>query len=90
MGMADSQYHKRIEGEEEEIRRRLLELEKQVKACRADLATISDALRIFREPEKYAKEDRLFDRGERARLIFDALTLRFWMVSTRKSRPSSS
>ena len=34
---------------------------------------ISDALRIFGEPNKYAKEDRLFDRGERARIIFDAL-----------------
>ena len=25
------------------------------------------------DPQKYAKEDRLFDRGERARIIFDAL-----------------
>jgi hypothetical protein len=53
--------------------RRISELEKQIKACRSDLATISDALRIFGEPSKYAREDRLFDRGERARIIFDTL-----------------
>ena len=62
-----------LKAKQEEIRRRVADLEKQIKACRSDLATISDALRIFGEPTKYAKEDRLFERGERARIIFDAI-----------------
>ena len=73
MGMADSHIISGLKAKQEEIRRRISELEKQIKACRSDLATISDALRIFGEPSKYAKEGRLFDRGERARIIFDAL-----------------
>lgn len=71
--MAESHVISALKSKQDEIRRRIADLEKQVKACRSDLATISEALRIFGEPDKYAKEDRLFDRGERARIIFDAL-----------------
>ena len=71
--MAESHVVSGLKAKQDEIRRQIRDLEKKLKDCRADLHTISDALRIFGDPQKYAKEYRLFDRGERARIIFDAL-----------------
>jgi hypothetical protein len=62
-----------LKSKQEEIRKRIADLEKQLQAARKDFYTISDALRVFGEPERYAKPQRLFGRGERARIIFDAL-----------------
>jgi hypothetical protein len=62
-----------LKKKQEELRRRMAEIEKQFQACRKDLLTISEALRVFGEPQSYAKPERLFGRGERARIIFNAL-----------------
>jgi hypothetical protein len=62
-----------LKKKQEELRRRMADLEKQFQACRKDLLTISEALRVFGEPQSYAKPERRFGRGERARIIFDAL-----------------
>jgi hypothetical protein len=62
-----------LKAKREEIRGRIADLEKQLQAARKDFYTISDALRVFGERQSYAKPDRLFGRGERARIIFDAL-----------------
>jgi hypothetical protein len=56
-----------------EIRRRISELENQIKACRLDLIAISEALRIFGDPEAYVKPEALFGRGDLSRTIFGAL-----------------
>jgi len=62
-----------LRAKQEEIRRRIRILQKQLTACRADLATMDRALYVFGEPAKYPKRPQLFGRGERARIIFDAL-----------------
>jgi hypothetical protein len=62
-----------LKSKQEEIRKRIVDLEKQLQAARKDFYTISDALRVFGDSQSYAKPERLFGRGERARIIFDAL-----------------
>jgi hypothetical protein len=62
-----------LKKKQEESRRRIADLEKQLQAARKDFLTISEALRVFGEPQSYAKLERRFGRGERARIIFDAL-----------------
>jgi hypothetical protein len=62
-----------LKAKQEEIRRRISELEKQIQTCRGDLRTILEALSIFGKPERYAKGDRLFGRGESSKTILDAL-----------------
>jgi hypothetical protein len=56
-----------------DIRRRISELEGEIKACRADLVSISESLRIFGDPEAYAKPQAMFGRGDLSRTIFGAL-----------------
>ncbi|MGO9472346.1 MAG: hypothetical protein ACLPWS_02790 [Rhodomicrobium sp.] len=52
---------------------RISELEGEIKACRCDLVSISDALRIFGDPDAYVKPEAMFGRGDLSRVIFDAL-----------------
>src|SRR3974390_3002506 len=56
-----------------DIRRRISDLENEIKACRADLVAISESLRIFGDPEAYAKPKAMFERGDLSRIIFGAL-----------------
>jgi len=56
-----------------EIRRRITDLENEIKACRCDLVSISEALRIFGDLEAYVKPEAMFGRGDLARTILDAL-----------------
>jgi hypothetical protein len=62
-----------LKAKQHEIRRRIWELENDIKACRVDLVSISEALRIFGDPEAYVKPEALFSRGDLARTIFGAL-----------------
>ena len=62
-----------LKAKQHEIRRRICELEDDIKACRRDLVSISEALRIFGDTEAYVKPEALFSRGDLARTIFDAL-----------------
>jgi len=62
-----------LKAKQHEIRRRISELENEIKSCRTDLVAISEALRIFGDPEAYAKPEALFGRGDLARTIFGAL-----------------
>lgn len=50
--MAEPHVINALRAKQDEIRRRIADLEKQVTACRSDLATISEALRIFGEPKR--------------------------------------
>ena len=49
-----------------EIRRRISELEGEIKTCRLDLVSISESLRIFGDPEAYVKPEALFGRDDHA------------------------
>jgi hypothetical protein len=62
-----------LKAKQHEIRMRISELEGQIKTCRCDLVSISEALRIFGDTEAYVKPEALFGRGDLARTIFDAL-----------------
>ncbi len=62
-----------LKAKQQEIRRRISELEDDIKVCRADLVSISETLRIFGDPDAYVKPEALFSRGDLARTIFDAL-----------------
>jgi hypothetical protein len=62
-----------LKAKQHDIRRRISELENDIKACRADLVSISEALRIFGDPEAYAKPQAMFGRGDLSRTIFGAL-----------------
>jgi hypothetical protein len=70
--MAETHAVSGLKAKKEEIRCRISELENDIKACRSDLVTISEALRIMGD-EDYAKPEALFGRGELAKIIFDAL-----------------
>jgi hypothetical protein len=50
-----------LKSKQEEIRKRIADLEKQLQAARKDFLTISDALRVFGEPQSYAKTERPSD-----------------------------
>jgi hypothetical protein len=62
-----------LKAKQHEIRRRISELEGEIKSCRADLVSISETFGIFGDPEAYVKREALFGRGDLARTIFDAL-----------------
>jgi len=62
-----------LKAKQHEIRRRISELEDEIKVCRTDLVSISETLRIFGDPDAYVKPEALFSRGDLARTIFDAL-----------------
>ncbi|MDX2264432.1 MAG: hypothetical protein NW215_05625 [Hyphomicrobiales bacterium] len=61
----------------DEIRRAIADYEAKAKAARADLITISAALKIFGEdagePKLYVERSRIFGRGDLNRIVFDAL-----------------
>ncbi len=73
MGMADSHIISGLKAKQEQIRREIRDLEKKLQASRKDLATITDALRVFGEAQSKAKPEKLFGRGERSRISLDAL-----------------
>jgi hypothetical protein len=62
-----------LKSKQEEIRKRIAELEKQLQAARKDFLAISEALRVFGDAHSRARPEKLFGRGERARIIFGAL-----------------
>jgi hypothetical protein len=71
--MSESHVISGLKTKQHEIRRRILELEDEIKVCRTDLVSISETLRIFGDPDAYVKPEALFSRGDLARTIFDAL-----------------
>lgn len=71
--MAESHIISGLKAKQHEIRRRISELEDEIKVCRCDLVSISETLRIFGDPDAYVKPEALFSRGDLARTIFDAL-----------------
>ena len=73
MGMANSHIISGLKAKQEQIRREIRDLEKKLQASRKDLATITDALRVFGEAQSKAKPEKLFGRGERYRISLDAL-----------------
>jgi hypothetical protein len=62
-----------LKAKQHDIRRRISDLENEIKACRGDLVSISESLRIFGDPEAYAKPKAMFERGDLSRIIFGAL-----------------
>jgi hypothetical protein len=71
--MSESHVISGLKAKQHEIRRRISELEDEIKVCRTDLVSISGTLRIFGDPDAYVKPEALFSRGDLARTIFDAL-----------------
>jgi hypothetical protein len=70
--MADSHVISGLRAKEEEIKKRISGLRKEIKDCRDDLEAVRKALRIFGESWR-AGGSRLFRRGEMTRIVFDAL-----------------
>jgi hypothetical protein len=70
--MADTHVVSGLKAKEEEIKRRILGLRKEIKGCQDDLEAIRKALRIFGESWR-AGGSRLFRRGEMNRIVFEAL-----------------
>ncbi len=62
-----------LKAKQHDIRRRISDLENEIKACRADLVAISESLRIFGDPEAYVRPQAMFGRGDLSRTIFGAL-----------------
>ncbi len=62
-----------LKAKQHDIGRRISGLENDIGACRADLVSLSEALRIFGDPEAYVKPEAMFGRGDLARTIFGAL-----------------
>ncbi|MGO9546391.1 MAG: hypothetical protein ACLPPF_16550 [Rhodomicrobium sp.] len=63
---------------------RISELEHQIKACRLDLVSISETLRIFGDPEAYVKPEAMFGRGDLSRTIFGSLRTSLDGLDTRQ------
>jgi hypothetical protein len=70
--MAESHVVSGLKAKEEEIKKRILGLGKEIKGCQEDLKAIRQALRIFGETWR-AGGSRLFRRGEMIKIAFDAL-----------------
>ncbi|NJM36025.1 MAG: hypothetical protein HC850_16565 [Rhodomicrobium sp.] len=66
-----------LKAKREEIKRAILDHQRKIKAARADLEAINQALAVFGEysgnPKTYFKRDQIFERGELFRVLFDAL-----------------
>jgi hypothetical protein len=75
--MSESHVVSGLKAKRDEIKRAILDHQRKIKAARADLATINEALSIFGEssgePRTYFQRDQIFDRGDLPRIIFDAL-----------------
>jgi hypothetical protein len=70
--MAESHVVSGLKAKEEEIKKRISSLRKEIKACQDDLDAIRKALRIFGENWR-AGGSRLFRRGEMNKIVLDAL-----------------
>lgn len=70
--MADSHVISGLKAKEEEIKKRISALRKEIKSCQDDLGSIRQALRIFGETWR-AGGSRLFRRGEMNKIVLDAL-----------------
>ncbi len=70
--MADSHVVSGLKAKEEEIKKRISGLRKEIKAHQEDLDAVRKALRIFGETWR-AGGSRLFRRGEMSKIVLDAL-----------------
>ena len=70
--MAKSHVISALKAKEEEIKKRISNLKKEIKVCREELEAVTKTLRVF-EPTHRTGGNRLFRRGDVPRLIFDAL-----------------
>lgn len=70
--MAESHVVSALKAKQEEIRKRISDLRKEIKVCQDELAAVSKTLRIFGENPRTGR-DKLFRRGELPCIIFDAL-----------------
>jgi hypothetical protein len=65
--MSESHVVSGLKAKRDEIKRAVFEYQQKIKAARADLATINEALSIFGEssgePRTYFQRDQIFDRG---------------------------
>jgi hypothetical protein len=70
--MAESHIISALKGKEEEIKKRISGLRKDIKASQEELETIRKTLRIFGETWR-AGGSRLFRRGDMTKIVLDAL-----------------
>ena len=70
--MAEPHVISGLKAKQDEIKKRISDLKKQIRAAQLELSTISKTLRIFGENPRTGG-DKLFRRGELPRIIFDAL-----------------
>jgi hypothetical protein len=70
--MAESHVISGLKAKQEEIKKRISDLKKEVRSAQLELSTVSKTLRIFGENPRTGG-DKLFRRGELPRIIFDAL-----------------
>ena len=70
--MAEPHVISGLKAKQEEIKKRISDLKKEVRSAQLELSTISKTLRIFGENPRTGG-DKLFRRGELPRIIFDAL-----------------
>ncbi|MGO9170481.1 MAG: hypothetical protein ACLP7P_00740 [Rhodomicrobium sp.] len=68
--MSDTHVVSGLKAKQHEIRRRISDLEGEIKSCRLDLVSISETLRIFGDPEAYTKPEALFGRGDLEHFMF--------------------
>ncbi|MBJ7532648.1 hypothetical protein JDN40_00675 [Rhodomicrobium vannielii ATCC 17100] len=71
--MAEPHIISGLKAKQEDLRRRISDLEKRIKETRSDLATITEALRICGDTAPTSKPGNLFKPGELSRIILDAL-----------------
>jgi hypothetical protein len=70
--MAESHVISALKAKQEEIKKRISALKKEIKARRNELETVTKVMRMF-EATPGTEGNRLFKRGTVSRLIFDAL-----------------
>ena len=70
--MAESHVISALKAKQEEIKKRISALKKEIKAQRNELETVTKVMRMF-EATPRTEGNRLFKRGTVSRLIFDAL-----------------
>jgi hypothetical protein len=70
--MAEPHVVSGLKAKEEEIKKRIISLKREIKARQDDLDAIRKSLRIFGENWR-AGGSRLFRRGEMTKIVFDAL-----------------
>lgn len=70
--MADFHVVSGLKAKQEEIRKRISDLKREIKVSQDELAAVSKTLRLFGENYRTGG-DRLFRRGDLPRIVFDAL-----------------